>query len=422
MTNIRRAILAILIAVVATLGINVGFASAHANAVTATKQCQANGTYTVTWKVTNDFGLAETASLVSSTGGGTFAGFPISIASGNGQFGTATQSGITANSVSVVVKGTWTDQFTTNNNGSIQLGGNCPIQHQPVTLCHATGSASNPYVKITVDDDAVVKNGHDGHTGDIIPSFTYIGDDHLSHVYPGKNLDKVALLSTGCVEAPHYNPESSVVETPCVSGDTNVNIVTTTHTFHAEFVNGAWIKVEDQGSPTVVASTRPLNESELVTCVPTHEPKVVTVDNGEPKCGDTSVATTTTTTTYTYAYVEGQWVETATDTVTHGSRPVETPPCPTTPSTTTPPTTVPPTTVPPTTVPTPCVYNSSLPADSPLCIAPTTTTVAPATTVVVPNNTPLPRTGIGMGGLIFAGLLVSGGIVAMLLARRPRNA
>jgi hypothetical protein len=49
-----------------------------------------------------------------------------------------------------------------------------PPEHVQVTLCHATSSESNPFTSNTVDDDSVVKtSGHDGHSGDIIPSFTY---------------------------------------------------------------------------------------------------------------------------------------------------------------------------------------------------------------------------------------------------------
>ena len=40
-----------------------------------------------------------------------------------------------------------------------------------VTLCHATGSATNPYVLITVSTDAVSDfGGHAGHPNDILPT------------------------------------------------------------------------------------------------------------------------------------------------------------------------------------------------------------------------------------------------------------
>jgi len=41
--------------------------------------------------------------------------------------------------------------------------------HQKVTICHKTGSATNPYVQITVDKSAL-KNGHTTAKGDIIPA------------------------------------------------------------------------------------------------------------------------------------------------------------------------------------------------------------------------------------------------------------
>ncbi|WP_113684635.1 hypothetical protein [Blastococcus atacamensis] len=51
-----------------------------------------------------------------------------------------------------------------------------------VTLCHATGSASNPYVQITVADDAAYNGHHSQHQdlgqGDIIPPFTYQGSTY----------------------------------------------------------------------------------------------------------------------------------------------------------------------------------------------------------------------------------------------------
>ncbi|HUF38127.1 MAG TPA: FecR domain-containing protein, partial [Anaerolineales bacterium] len=42
-------------------------------------------------------------------------------------------------------------------------------QNDKVTLCHATGSATNPYVEITVSVQGAT-NGHAGHSGDIIPA------------------------------------------------------------------------------------------------------------------------------------------------------------------------------------------------------------------------------------------------------------
>ncbi|MEP7290233.1 MAG: hypothetical protein ABI835_00565 [Chloroflexota bacterium] len=52
-------------------------------------------------------------------------------------------------------------------NGSAQV----LLQSDKVTLCHATGSESNPYVEITVSFNAASEGrGHDGHANDIIPA------------------------------------------------------------------------------------------------------------------------------------------------------------------------------------------------------------------------------------------------------------
>jgi len=89
-----------------------------------------------------------------------------------------------------------------NNGGGEPGGGN----HQPITLCHHTGSASNPYVVISPDDDAVFKQGHDGHD-DIIPAFTWVDDNGVTQNYGGKNLGTLAqwpwttgaaVLANGC--------------------------------------------------------------------------------------------------------------------------------------------------------------------------------------------------------------------------------
>lgn len=70
-----------------------------------------------------------------------------------------------------------------------------------VTICHATGSATNPYVVIT-PSAAGVYSGHyrqhdDLGQGDIIPTFTYNGV-----TYPEKNGGQAA-IDNGCV-APTY--------------------------------------------------------------------------------------------------------------------------------------------------------------------------------------------------------------------------
>jgi hypothetical protein len=74
----------------------------------------------------------------------------------------------------------------------------------PVTLCHAHSSDKNPYRLITVDDDAVFRQGHDQHEHqgrtDIIPPFDYTDQDGIWQRYPGKGWDDTgqAIWRNGC--------------------------------------------------------------------------------------------------------------------------------------------------------------------------------------------------------------------------------
>jgi hypothetical protein len=69
-----------------------------------------------------------------------------------------------------------------------------------VTICHATGSQTNPFVVITPNANGVV-NGHISHQDgrDIIPSFTY-NDHGTTKTFPGQNFDAAgqAIFNNGC--------------------------------------------------------------------------------------------------------------------------------------------------------------------------------------------------------------------------------
>jgi hypothetical protein len=85
-----------------------------------------------------------------------------------------------------------------------------PTEHK-VTICHATASHTNPYVKITVDYHSITQGGHGGHEGpvfdpslttkwgDIIPPFD-LGEDAT---FPGANWDEgQSILTNGCKVGP----------------------------------------------------------------------------------------------------------------------------------------------------------------------------------------------------------------------------
>src|SRR6185312_11154468 len=87
-----------------------GVASAHANLIHGTVDCQSDGTYTVSWVVQNDYNLSDDVTQVSYTGGGTLSGLPTTVAASPHQpykTATVTQTGVpgTATSASLTVKG-----------------------------------------------------------------------------------------------------------------------------------------------------------------------------------------------------------------------------------------------------------------------------------------------------------------------------
>lgn len=72
--------------------------------------------------------------------------------------------------------------------------------HNKVTICHATGSQSNPYVVITPNANGVV-SGHEAHQdqNDIIPPFDYNDHGTTKH-FAGQNWDASgqAIFNNGC--------------------------------------------------------------------------------------------------------------------------------------------------------------------------------------------------------------------------------
>ena len=100
-----------------------------------------------------------------------------------------------------------------------------PDPGHKITICHATASASNPYVAITVDIASIgVDSGHGRsgvNAGDIIPKFDIDG-----YSYAGNNwdADHQAILDNGCnagtggsrVPAPAYGPPGGHSGAGCV--------------------------------------------------------------------------------------------------------------------------------------------------------------------------------------------------------------
>jgi len=93
------------------------------------------------------------------------------------------------------------------------LQGSGAVAGDKVTICHATGSETNPYVLISPSAIGV-KTGHidHQHSEDIIPQFTIESGPHAGTYGPQGDQ---SILANGCVvPAPSPSPSPSPTETP----------------------------------------------------------------------------------------------------------------------------------------------------------------------------------------------------------------
>jgi hypothetical protein len=137
-------------------------ASAHASLVSGSAQCQSNGTYTVTWTISNDWILADSISEVSHSGGGTLSGLPTTIPASPSkkppfESVTVLQTGVSgsATSASLTVHGTWTDNKSVNNSGSVTLPGTCSTDTAATAPTFTNASCSSAMGSYTIPSSNV---------------------------------------------------------------------------------------------------------------------------------------------------------------------------------------------------------------------------------------------------------------------------
>jgi len=140
-----------------------------------------------------------------------------------------------------------------------------------VTFCHATppATAANGYNQVTVDEDAVIREGHDGHGADIIPAFWYWekrGQNWTFKHFDGKNLDKIGILNNGCK-----------VVTPTPPTPTPPTVTPTTETPTVEPTTET--PTVEPTTPTVEPTTA---TPEPTTATPTEETETPTVEPTTP--------------------------------------------------------------------------------------------------------------------------------------------
>lgn len=183
-----------------------------------------------------------------------------------------------------------------------------------VTICHdpqGNGNTGNGYTIETVDPFSIIKDsGHDGHNGDIIPTFTYNfdqGSNHYEGTYSGKNTDKASWIGNNCgaPTQPEACPEGSMRAgqpvggqscdkgpdvakttsegTPdCTSGKVEQFETTTTTTYG--FADGAW----HANAPTAVKVSKGFRNATAGECPSeVSQPTLVTPNapsQTEPTC------------------------------------------------------------------------------------------------------------------------------------------
>ncbi len=229
-------------------------ASAHHNTITGKVVCAADGSASIEWTVKNsESNRDETITASSDT-----ALVPVGTEIKKAKSATFVQDDVAVGTVKLTLSGSWPSSgATSTDSGSVTVtAGQCDgaPNVKKVTICHATGSATNPYVRITVSVNAFFTAGHDDHQGkgDIYPAFTY--EKQGKTITVPKQGDQSLLAYEDCAKPFDWNWEYAaptckaltvVYPTDIPSGqanDVNVRIIADgkelTLNFHKE--RGTW--------------------------------------------------------------------------------------------------------------------------------------------------------------------------------------
>lgn len=192
------------LAALATLALGAGLAvvgaaapaSAHHNTISGAVACDADGSASIEWTVVNSESRIEEITASSNP-----AVVPVGAKLGKNEVAEFTQDDVAPGSYTLKLSAKWSNGATsTNQSDPVKVAaGQCDEQPtvKKITFCHATGSASNPYVRLTTSVNAFFNAGHIDHQnhGDIYPAFSYMKK--------GKKIDVPAqgdqrILELGC--------------------------------------------------------------------------------------------------------------------------------------------------------------------------------------------------------------------------------
>ena len=173
-------------------------ASAHHNTITGVGICHADSsTFDITWTVVNSENKPEQV-IVSSNE----SVVPVGTELGETESATFTEYGVEAGTYELKLTTEWSNGLRNTDAGTVTVAGDCGDGAvRKITFCHATGSESNPYVRLTTSVRAFFHAGHIDHhdDGDVYPEFSYATKDETLTV--PEHGDQALLQFEDCAES-----------------------------------------------------------------------------------------------------------------------------------------------------------------------------------------------------------------------------
>ncbi|WP_235934516.1 InlB B-repeat-containing protein, partial [Agromyces humi] len=175
-------------------------ASAHHNTITGVAACDAeSSTFDITWTVQNS--EAKVEKVLTSSDPDVV---PVGTEIGKNKSEKFVEYGVEAGTYELTLKTEWSNGTQNTDTGRLTISAaNCGDGTvKKITFCHATGSASNPYVRLTTSVSAFFHAGHIDHQDkrDIYPAFTYVKQGKTYNV--AAQGDQSLLQYEDCVKQP----------------------------------------------------------------------------------------------------------------------------------------------------------------------------------------------------------------------------